>query len=62
MTAAGFDQDNVFMLVEILGADLAFQAVSRTGQVVDSGTLHLPAPPQADHRPGRPFDQPRTAS
>jgi len=62
MTAAGFDQDNVFMLVEILDVDLSFQAVSRTGQVVDSGALHLPAPPRADHRPGRRSDSPRAAS
>ncbi len=45
MTAAGFDRDNSFMLVEILGDELWFQAVSRTGLVVDSGTIHLPARP-----------------
>jgi hypothetical protein len=37
--AAAFDQDQSFMLVEIAGADLYFQAVSRTGQVVDSGAI-----------------------
>jgi len=42
MTAAGFDDDCSFMLVEILGNDLWFEAASRTGQVVDAGTLHLP--------------------
>ena len=57
MTAAGFDQDNVFMLVEILGADLSFEAVSRTGQIVDSGTLHLPAAAA-----GRPPDRPPSPS
>ena len=31
LTAKGFDQDNTFMLVEIAGDDLSFQAVSRTG-------------------------------
>ncbi|MGE5358477.1 MAG: metallophosphoesterase [Bacteroidales bacterium] len=51
-TAAGFDQDNVFMLVEVLAGDLWFQAVSRTGQLVDSGTLHPPASPPADRRHG----------
>ena len=45
MTAAGFDRDYSFMLVEIRGVDLWFSAVSRTGQVVDWGTLHLPTPP-----------------
>jgi 3',5'-cyclic AMP phosphodiesterase CpdA len=39
-TAAAFDQDQSFMLVEIAGADLFFQAVSRTGKTVDSGVIH----------------------
>lgn len=56
-TAAGFDQDNVFMLVEILGADLSFEAVSRTGQVVDSGTLHLQPPARADRPPAPPSER-----
>jgi hypothetical protein len=38
--AAGFDQDQSFMLVEIAGADLFFQTLSRTGQTVDSGSIH----------------------
>jgi hypothetical protein len=38
-TAAGNDSDNVFMLVEIAGDDLRFEAVSRMGVVVDSGTV-----------------------
>ena len=37
--AAGFDTDRDFMVVEIAGDKLYFQTVSRTGQVVDSGTL-----------------------
>jgi 3',5'-cyclic AMP phosphodiesterase CpdA len=41
MTASGFDEDGSFMLVEILGNDLWFEAASRTGQVVDSGSVHL---------------------
>ena len=40
MTAASFDQDQSFMLVEIAGADLSFAAISRTGQTVDSGVMH----------------------
>jgi predicted phosphodiesterase len=40
MTAAGFDQDQSFMLVEVTGHDLSFQAISRTGKIVDSGVLH----------------------
>ena len=39
-TAAAFDQDQSFMLVEIGTSDAAFQAISRTGQVVDSGVIH----------------------
>jgi len=37
--AAAFDQDQSFMLVEISGSDFFFQAISRQGQVVDSGTI-----------------------
>ena len=40
MTAAYFDQDQSFMLVEISGDELFFQAISRTGATVDSGTIH----------------------
>ena len=39
MTAKAFDQDQTFMLVEIDGDLLSFQAVSRAGQIVDSGTI-----------------------
>jgi 3',5'-cyclic AMP phosphodiesterase CpdA len=41
MTAAGFDTDCTFMLVEIAGAQLSFVTMSRTGQVVDSGTIEV---------------------
>ncbi len=40
MTAAYFDQDYAFSLVEISGDEMFFQARSRTGRVVDSGVLH----------------------
>lgn len=43
-TAAGFDRDYHFMLFEIDGAEMHFQAVSRTGAVVDSGTLKRQEP------------------
>jgi hypothetical protein len=39
MRAMAFDQDNSFMLVEITGDQLVFQAMSRTGMIVDSGTI-----------------------
>ncbi len=54
MTAAGFDKDRSFMLVEIGGNTLSFEAVSRTGQVVDSGSLPRQTAPAAaltDHHP-----------
>jgi 3',5'-cyclic AMP phosphodiesterase CpdA len=38
-TAAYFDQDQSFMLVEIAAAELSFQAISRTGKIVDSGVI-----------------------
>jgi predicted phosphodiesterase len=42
MTAKGYDQDYVFMLVEIAGDDFYYAAITRKGQVVDSGVLHHP--------------------
>lgn len=45
MTAAYFDQDQSFMLVEIAGDELFFQAVSRTGATVDLGTIRRQAAP-----------------
>jgi hypothetical protein len=39
--AKGFDTDRSFMLVEIAGDDFCFQAISRTGQTIDSGVLPL---------------------
>jgi hypothetical protein len=45
-TAAGFDQDQSFLLVEISGDDLNFQAVSRSGMTVDYGVIHRPVVPK----------------
>jgi hypothetical protein len=42
-TAAGFDQDQAFLLVEIDGLELFFQAISRTGLTVDSGHIRRAA-------------------
>ena len=47
MTAKGFDRDYHFMIVEIAGDDLYFQAISRTGETDDSGTVHRPGAPAA---------------
>jgi hypothetical protein len=41
MTAAGYDQDRVFMLVEVGASSMAFEAVTPTGRIVDSGALPL---------------------
>jgi len=38
-TAAYFDQDQSFMLLEIAGDELFYEAISRTGQAVDSGVI-----------------------
>jgi 3',5'-cyclic AMP phosphodiesterase CpdA len=40
-TAASFDQDRSFMLVDVAGDTLTFRTISRTGTVVDSGTVHI---------------------
>jgi len=39
LTAAGYDQDRSFMLIEISGDQLNFQTISRTGKTVDSGLI-----------------------
>lgn len=42
LTAAAFDKDRSFLSVEISGDELHFQAISRTGVTVDSGTIRRP--------------------
>jgi hypothetical protein len=39
LTAAAFDEDRSFMVAEIAGDEMYFQAISRAGAVVDSGTI-----------------------
>ena len=43
--ATGFDQDRTFMLVEIAGDQMFFEAISRTGTVVDSGIISATGTP-----------------
>jgi predicted phosphodiesterase len=43
LTAVGFDTDRSFMVVEVAGDDLYFQAISRTDKTVDSGSIHRAA-------------------
>jgi hypothetical protein len=40
--AKGFDTDYHFMLMEISGDELYFQAISRTGETVDAGVIEKP--------------------
>lgn len=46
-TAAGYDADNSFMLVEVAGNEMSFQAISRAGTTIDKGTIliHDSGPP-----------------
>jgi hypothetical protein len=39
LTAAGFDTDEVFLVVDIDGERLSFSAVSRSGTTVDAGSI-----------------------
>jgi hypothetical protein len=39
LTAKGFDTDLAFMAAEIIGDEMYFNAVSRTGDIVDSGVV-----------------------
>ena len=39
LTASGFDTDSTFMLMEIDKDELSFLAISRRGDVVDSGVI-----------------------
>jgi 3',5'-cyclic AMP phosphodiesterase CpdA len=50
-TAAYFDQDQSFMLIEIAGSEMYFQSISRTGKVVDSGTIARTASRQGGGSP-----------
>ncbi len=49
-TAAYFDQDQSFMLVEVAGSEMHFRSVSRTGKTVDSGVIQRQAKPAARMR------------
>ena len=45
ITAKGFDTDQAFLAVEISGDEMYFNAISRAGQVVDSGMIRRRVPP-----------------
>src|SRR6266850_2013391 len=40
LTAKGFDSGYTFMIVEIIGDDMHYQALTDEGKTVDSGTVH----------------------
>lgn len=44
LTARGFDTDYSFMLMEIAGDELYFQAISRAGETIDAGVLRKGTP------------------
>jgi hypothetical protein len=46
LTAAGFDQDRSFMLIEVAEDTMYFQVISRTGKTVDSGSLPRVSEPE----------------
>jgi predicted phosphodiesterase len=48
LTAAGYDQDLSFMLMEIEGDQLHFQVIAREGTTVDSGVIERPADPASE--------------
>ena len=39
LTAAGYDQDQTFMLNEVAGDELFFQVITRQGKTIDAGVL-----------------------
>jgi 3',5'-cyclic AMP phosphodiesterase CpdA len=43
MTSLGYAEDRTFMLVEIAGDQLYFETVSRSGKIIDSGTVARPS-------------------
>ncbi len=54
LTAKGFDTDRSFMVAEIAKDTLYFQTISRTGMLVDTGTVPRGAdPPKAAAAPSR---------
>jgi len=53
ISAAGYDRDLHFMLVEIAGDTMRFEAISRTGMLVDAGTIRQVSTGDAQPPPPR---------
>jgi hypothetical protein len=45
LTARGFDTDYTFLIAEILDDRMTFNAIARSGRVVDSGVITRREPP-----------------
>jgi predicted phosphodiesterase len=58
VNAAGYDEDCHFMLVEVSGKELYFQAIGRDGRTVDAGVITKEDSATADKGPPREFDEP----
>jgi hypothetical protein len=69
MTAKGFDTDYAFMIAEIDGDDMHYQAISRKGDTIDSGTFKrvglspaaAAAPPASSSAPAK-VEKPASAA
>lgn len=53
LTARGFDTDYHFLMMEISGETLYFQAISRTGETIDAGSITRTPPLTPETAPGR---------
>ena len=53
ITAAGYDQDQVFLLNEIDKDELFFQAITRMGRTIDSGVITRQPKPKPAETPSR---------
>ena len=51
LTAAGYDQEQSFMLNEVAGDELFFQVITRTGKTIDAGVLPRQAKPKPTETP-----------
>lgn len=51
LLATAFDTDRSFMLVEVAGDELHFEAVSRKGRIVDRGVIRKTGPDRTTIRP-----------
>jgi hypothetical protein len=49
LTARGFDTDYSFLLMEVAGDELFFQAISRSGATVDAGIARKKRPIGNEH-------------